>query len=344
MAPKEELFEKVIEVLQRETNIQIEKKNFGPLNDNNKPDGEVWIRLPNGETIHFQMVVKRTLNEAAIIRFVREHVAELRDLLLVTNHVHRKFAIMMKNLGIQFIDTDGNMYINHPPAFIFIHGYQRKDFTFENEYKEGMFGPAGLKVVFTLLCKRALWNANYREIKTAANTALGTVANTVRELTQNGYLIQQTNKQMKLIRRKELFDKWVDAYIKKTRPKNIIGRFKITRNKDTIQTVNLKRVNAFWGGEIAAYLMTRHLKPEITTIYANKPINNLILFLMLRRDKGGDIEIRERFWNFDIMEENQNIVPPILIYADLIATGDARNIETAKLIYDDYLEKHIGEN
>jgi hypothetical protein len=32
------------------------------------------------------------------------------------------------------------------------------------------------------------------------------------------------------------------------------------------------------------------------------------------------------------------LVPPLLVYADLLATGDARNLETAALIRERYLE------
>ncbi len=31
------------------------------------------------------------------------------------------------------------------------------------------------------------------------------------------------------------------------------------------------------------------------------------------------------------------IAPPLLVYADLIASGDDRNIEAAEIIYDNYL-------
>jgi hypothetical protein len=36
---------------------------------------------------------------------------------------------------------------------------------------------------------------------------------------------------------------------------------------------------------------------------------------------------------FQITQGDQ-IVHPILIYADLVATGDSRNLETARMIYD----------
>ncbi len=343
MTPEHEILEKAIEALQRETNVAVYKKFFVHAKVDNRPNAELWIQLPEGENKKFLVDIKRTLTEVTASRLTRDYADNLQNHIFVTNYVHRKMAKTLKDLGIQFIDTAGNIFINSPPALIFIHGYPRKDFNYGLTYEEGMFGPAGLKVIFVLLCKRDLWNANYREIKTAAGVALGTVANIMKELTQKGYLIERTNKQKKLIRRKELLDKWTDAYVEKLRPKNILGRYKFTR-PDFWQQADLTRLDALWGGETAAYMMTRYLKPEITIIYADRPFKDLILDLKLRRDNDGDVEIRERFWNFDTVEENQKIVPPILIYADLIATGDARNIETAQLIYDDYLKKHVGEN
>ena len=34
----------------------------------------------------------------------------------------------------------------------------------------------------------------------------------------------------------------------------------------------------------------------------------------------------------------------IIVYADLLATGDARNMETAKILYDKEIAGFIGEN
>jgi len=39
----------------------------------------------------------------------------------------------------------------------------------------------------------------------------------------------------------------------------------------------------------------------------------------------------------------KNLVPPPLVYADLLATADARNVETAKMIYDEYLKTLTSE-
>lgn len=205
-----------------------------------------------------------------------------------------------------------------------------------------MVGQAGLKVVFALMCKGELLNATYREIAKHALVALGTVAGVIKDLTAQGYLVKTNAKQQRLIRKKELLDKWLTAYAEKLRPKRLIGRYKATR-PEFWQQEEIDRVDAQWGGEVAAYRLTRYLKPEIVTIYTRKPVHNLTLDLKLRQDKNGDIELRERFWRFDPTEPNKTVVPPLLVYADLMATGDPRNIETAKMVYNDYLQTQFTE-
>ena len=74
-----------------------------------------------------------------------------------------------------------------------------------------------------------------------------------------------------------------------------------------------------------------------------RPVNNLIIDLKLRQDRNGDIELREKFWEFDTEGTDRAVVPPLLVYADLLATGDTRNIETAKVIYSDYLQRQLTE-
>lgn len=339
---EQEILERALEVFQRETNTQVDVEPFDFHKEKNGADATFGIQLHDGKTKKFLVQVKRTLTDAILTRFAREHGDNLEKWIIVTNYVHRKIAKTMHGLGMQFIDIAGNAHINRPPIIIFLHGYPKQEYAYE-ETGGVIFGPAGLKVLFALLCKPELLNQNYREIKSATNVALGTVARTMKDLVKHGYLIEMKNKEKKLIRRKELLDKWTDAYAVKIRPKNIIGRY-LGANPNFWQQADLTPFNALWGGETAAYLLTQYLKPEIATIYAQRAVNDLILHYKLRRKQEGHVEIRRRFWNFNTVEENRNVVPPLLIYADLVATGIARNIETAKMIYDNHLKKYIGED
>jgi hypothetical protein len=42
----------------------------------------------------------------------------------------------------------------------------------------------------------------------------------------------------------------------------------------------------------------------------------------------------DTFWNFDPDKDFPDVVPPVLAYADLLATHDGRNAEAAQMIYE----------
>ena len=102
-------------------------------------------------------------------------------------------------------------------------------------------------------------------------------------------------------------------------------------------STNTDKLYAYWGGEVAAEKLTGYLKPAKITIYARKNLDRLIVENRLRPDVNGDIEILEAFWAVDTELQMNGVVPALLIYADLLATTNPRNIETARLIYDRYL-------
>lgn len=254
----------------------------------------------------------------------------------------KRSARKMRDLGIQFIDTVGNAYINEPPIFVFVNGNKPQQ-PLRLAAEEGMIGRAGVHVVFALLCKRELENATYRDIAQAANAALGTVAGVLKDLLRQGYLIETDDEVRKLTKKKELFDKWTTAYAERLRPKKLIGRYTASR-PDFWQDLNLIPYDAQWGGEVAANRIIHYLKPGIITIYTRRPVNDLVLALKLRKNDEGNVELRERFWKFGLNDPKKDLVPPLLVYADLLATGDPRNVETAKMIYDEYLQRHLTED
>jgi hypothetical protein len=51
----------------------------------------------------------------------------------------------------------------------------------------------------------------------------------------------------------------------------------------------------------------------------------------LKTDPAGEVDILRRFWQFDNREPA--LTPTLLMYADLLIRGDARCLETAKLLY-----------
>jgi hypothetical protein len=81
--------------------------------------------------------------------------------------------------------------------------------------------------------------------------------------------------------------------------------------------------------------LTRHLRPGTLTFFGPKAEPRFLPDQHLKTDPTGEVEILRRFWQFDNPEPA--LAPTLLVYADLLAIGDARRLETAKLLYDQIL-------
>lgn len=291
-------------------------------------------------TVDVKKNVTRTL--IGIIYHQRLLNRQQVDRILVTRYVNPQLADLMKEYEIGFIDTAGNAYINKPPVFIFIKGNKVPE---EDRLKPATraFRPTGLQVIFALLCNQGLENMTYREIARKADVALGTVGWVLRELRQMGYLIDMGKRGRRLNDKYNLFIRWINAYPEELKPKKLIGRYRAETFywwKDT----ELEGYQAYWGGEVAATMLTEYLKPEKITIYTRQPLGDLMLKHKIRKDPKGNIEVFDVFWKFEYEWNYKNMVPPILIYADLLATGDKRNIETADIIYEQTINRLIGKD
>jgi hypothetical protein len=164
----------------------------------------------------------------------------------------------------------------------------------------------------------------------------------MKELKELGFLIDMGKRGLKLTRKETLLQRWVTAYPEQLRPKQILGRYKGPPN--WWEQKRLVPLQAQWGGEIAAEKMTHYLKPELITIYAGAQyLTQLLLENRLKTDITGDVEILGRFWRVE-EQRPEELVPPLLVYADLLATGNQRNLETAKMIYEQNIVRLIRED
>lgn len=306
--------------------------------DQRQKDIEIEIQHDDYKFI-FDVVVKRRINETLFGILVNKLDQKWNKVLIITEYVTPVMADKMKKLGIQYLDTVGNMYIKELPLYIEITGRKFQD---RKERRKGqrIFYPAGLKVTFALLCLHGIEKKTYREIAEITGTAHGTVAWTFKDLMKAGYMTKVGNVRQ-LINKKELLKRWIEAYHERLRPKQIQGRYK-ANNFEWRKGTDIKKYEALWGGEVGAAILEKYLIPEKVTIYTKgKAVNKLILKGGFRKEVNGDIEILKQFWNFESKSGEKSIVPALLIYADLIGTGENRNIETARMIYDKEIERYL---
>ena len=83
------------------------------------------------------------------------------------------------------------------------------------------------------------------------------------------------------------------------------------------------------GGEGAGARITHHLRPGTLTFFGPKAEPRFLLDQHLKTDPTGEVKILRRFWQFGN--------PEPALAPTLLAIGDARCLQTAKLLYDQIL-------
>jgi hypothetical protein len=329
---RQNLLEAVI-IAAQQLGLGIEVVQLAPQLGAARADALIRVRYGDQEVL-YAAEVKRGIRPATL-GAVTQQLAHLgQPALLVTNYVTPPLADALKQRGIAFLDEAGNAYLNHPPLLIWVKGQRPKQKNGANPTTR-TFNPGGLQVIFPLLCHPEWADRPYREIAKMAGVAHGTVGWVLAELPKLGFMAEVGGKR-RLLQPERLLRQWVEAYARTLRPRLLIGRFH-TDQLDWHKTLDPGKYGYLLGGEAAAARLTEHLRPGTITLYGPKVEPRLILDQRLRPDPQGKVDILRRFWKFD--DDHPLLTPLPLIYADLVAIGDARCLETAKLIYGDIIAR-----
>lgn len=270
--------------------------------------------------------------------------------LLVADYINPNMADRLREADVQFIDAAGNAYINAQPIYIFIKGVKKAPDhpaatrVPEVQARGRAFQTAGLKLMYAMLVNRELVNAPYRDMARVAGVAVGTVGLTIKELKLFGFLVEYGDGHRKLQNVQTLFDRWVDTYIERLRPKLFLGTFSAGRDNWWLDLdEGILDYHARWGGEVAVAKRTGYLKPETVVVYLDKKAGSeLLRDFQFRKDPHGRIQLFRAFWNEDkrfVQQQHMHnalngTAHPIIVYADLLASDDPRNIEAAGLFYE----------
>lgn len=285
-----------------------------------------------GKTLKYTAEVKRRLRPVTLGAVLHQLAAHGDRALLVSDHVTPPLADQLRAQGVQFIDAAGNAFLNAPPLLIWVKGEKPAERLTPPRDRGRAFAATGLQVVFALLCKPDAANLPYREIARLAGVAHGTVGWVMPELQELGF-IAQVGEQRRLMNVDRLLRQWAEGYIRTLRPKLVLGRYQAP-TLEWWNTVSPKMYEYTLGGEAGAGRLTKHLRPGTVTVYGAKVEPRFLVDHKLRKDTDGQVEILKRFWHCD---EEEELAPIPLIYADLIQTNDARCLEAAQLLHDRFI-------
>ncbi len=263
----------------------------------------------------------------------------------LTSYINPALAERLKDAQIQFIDHCGNAYLNQNRFFIFVKGNKPKTHSIpkEKQVLGKAFGKKGLQVIYVLLSNPKAITWSYRELAKASNVSLGTIGDVMLDLDSQGYIDKDRKT---LLKGTNLMQKWAKEYgylLRKSRP-----TIKYTTgNIDWYSDKLLSQCNALLGGDAAADRYTHFLNSNKARVYISKENHQLLLrhgrLKQVREDEHSSVQIElvEPFTELEILKGPlESLVNPLIVYAELLASDNVRNLEVADKLYDQYLHHY----
>ena len=298
-------------------------------------DADGFVRLAIAkQVIEIPATIKNTVLAAHLPDFHRLK-EKWGSVIVLANRITPKEQEQMKDLGIFFMDMAGNAFIQQDSFYVMIEGKKSEPRIVPDARA---FSKGGIKVIFQLFLEEALLNRPIRHIAGTADVSLDTVHKTINALKAMRYIIPLNESTLVWQHKKDLLNRWITEYNTRLKPTLFLNRFDFLRDNDFDQWKQLEFKNELtcWGAEPAGELLTNNLKPVELTLYTTETDMQLTKHYRMIPQKTGSIVVYKRFW--PQLSNDKNVAPPLLVYADLVNTGDRRNIETAQKIFDEHLQ------
>ncbi|UPY93609.1 type IV toxin-antitoxin system AbiEi family antitoxin [Pectobacterium brasiliense] len=324
---EEQLLSEAVESLPKGFLLQYE------LNINDIHDGWGKLTGPRGEVATFMLEIKHIHRKESLMK-VREQMARLPvdvPALLVCNRLTSALAEYCSDNQINFIDTAGNACIQVPGLYLIIEGrYEKKPVAVSSHFAEGV-----MKLLFVLLSYPESLNDTYRSLAEKSGISLGMVSKAFDYLEAKRYY-RKSKKGRRLMNESELQVLWLQDYATALRPKLDFLSLSSPASWDEITLV----ADEYWCGEIAAAeLSGGYLIPESGVIFTPHSLLQRRKELGLRPVPDGKLQLISCFWrNFTLNRKSE----AMLCVAELLASGEDRNREAARIINDKYL--HFSES
>lgn len=263
---------------------------------------------------------------------VETHHQRHKGFLLLAKRIFPKIKEELRRRGIPYIEANGNAFLKTTGLFLLIDKFK----PLKQVHNKGnrAFTKTGLKVLFYLLRNKDAINLTQRALAEKTGVALGNIPQVIDGLRKTGYLIPLDKNKYLWENRAALLEQWVAAYATELRPRLKKDNYRL---KGNWQDITFDTPMTKWGGEAAADILTNYLRPQKLIAYTQEPRRDLMKKYRLIPDQNGEIEVLEMFWK----PQDGRVVPPLLVYADLVLEGGKRNMETAEMIYHEHIQPDL---
>lgn len=327
---------------------QARLQEFFPQGEVSLSAGETFF-YPGEDTAPYRILPAQANKSAVQAILARDSVdkslatskADASKKLLFLPHVTPNFQTWLRAGGHEFLDANGNAWLEGPNYRFWIEGRKnRKTVGLGSASQPSRaFTATGLRVIFVLLVDENLLAQPIRTIAAAAGVSIGAVSQALADLEKEGYLLIRGRKRF-WVQKGRLARRWLELYAAVLKPKLRSRRFDGPAPARMLEAKESWGKYAWLGGEAAMLAKGYGIRPVETRLYSDYPWAGLVRDFRLRPSEVGNVVLTEPFWNPEHFED-PFYVPPLLILADELAEGDERQVLVAQEMWrqDEDLQK-----
>ncbi|XVV13770.1 type IV toxin-antitoxin system AbiEi family antitoxin [Actinoplanes sp. CA-131856] len=325
----------------QEFGITLDRQSLGADTDSG---ADAVVTLSRGDVTAKYLVQVKPMTLTALAH--GKSLAGPHSTLVIGNRISRRSADAFREANIQFVDTLGNASIRFGDVFVDVRGRVEQDDQASRERGKGgagssvnLFSRGRAQVILALLTWPELVSGGRREIAGAAGTSLGQAHDVMTRLAEAGFLLPSSHG---LVRVNELIDYWTAAYSTGLGRRLGLAEF----HGDPSSPIKSERPLYFSGETAVGVDLAR---PATSTVYLDvlEPKLAIANRWSANPDRIPNIFVRKKFWTSphpaeeDPARKTQN-APWLLVYADLMATADARLAEVARKWRADHARSDEG--
>ncbi len=301
-------------------------------------------------TDSYNVIVKSVLKRP-LASILQHQKRKNENVLLFSKYVNTSIAEDLKKNGLQFIDTQGNVFLNiKNQVYIDIQGKKGAPI---KEKISSLYQPKGLQLLFILLSQPDTLNKPLRTIKDLADISYGQTQAGMKELKRKGLIYKDKNDKRHWTNKKELLEKWVTHYGDRLRPKLVRSTYKIMPSLfdkvPDILTETIPEPKWALGGSFGADILDPYYRGLHISLFVHTDIvEEIRKQLKMIPAQETNITLFNMFSDELIYKGKKKapfVTHPLLLYAELLQQGafGSRAEETAQRIYQKYLKQDFNE-
>lgn len=304
---------------------------YVPSGDSEGHDGELRLELASRRAARYRVTEKRTHLSYGLVDGLPVGTSGTKATnLLFAPYVAPPMGRYLVERQWNYVDAVGNLHLTLGAGGSTVAHVEGR--TPRREVATRGTRLPGHLVTLALLADRNLLAAPVRTLAAMAGVSKTAVADQLQRLTEQG-LLARTKNGLQLLRGGTLLERWIGAYLDTVRPRWLLGRFQ-TQESDVERlerSLSERLAGMTWGlgGGAAAWRLIRHYRGEETVLHVAAAPADLAGRLRALPSQSGNLVVLVAAVPLVFEGSAPNLVHPLLVYSELLASQDPRAREAA---------------